>query len=120
MSTRHIRALFEANRRLLAEHRDIPAAVVNTLLGVAIWEGHQVDPREPMTLEDLAVKIGTPPTTVSVHLRYLGASYREEKPGLGLVETREYRPNRRKKTFHLTPRGRGLIRQLDLILRKAE
>ncbi|MCL6706693.1 winged helix DNA-binding protein [Pseudomonas sp. R2.Fl] len=120
MDTRHIRAYFEANRRLMGEHKDIPVSVALTFLGVAIWESHADSRGEPMTLEDLAVKVGSSATTVSQHLRYLGDRYREDRPGLGLVDTEEYRPNRRKKTFHLTPKGRGLIRQLDMILRKAE
>ncbi len=59
------------------------------------------------------------PTTVSQHLRYLGYGYRTGKPGLGLVETRENPDNRRKKVFALTPKGRGLVSQLELILRRA-
>jgi DNA-binding MarR family transcriptional regulator len=121
MSTsRHVRALFEVSRRLLAEHRDIPVTVVHTFLGVAIWESHDDDAGEPMTLEELAVKTGNPATSTSQHLRYLGDKYREEKDGLGLVETREYHRNRRKKVFRLTPKGRGLIRQLEMILKKAD
>lgn len=120
MSTRNIRAYFEANRRLLAEHRDIPVTVVLTLLGVAIWEDHLDGTGELMSLEDLAVKIGTPATSLSRHTRYLGDRYREDKPGLGLVETREHPNSGRKKMFRLTPKGRGLIRQLDIILKKAD
>ncbi|MCX5577243.1 hypothetical protein [Kaistia terrae] len=120
MSTRHVRALFEANRRLLAEHRDIPVTVALTLLGVAIWEDHVDSAGELMSLEDLAVKIGTSPSSLSQHTRYLGHRYREDKPGLGLVETREHPHSGRKKMFRLTPTGRGLIRQLDLILKKAD
>jgi len=119
MSTKHIRAYFEANRRLVAETREIPVAVAMSFLAVAIWEGGKDQNGEPMTLEELAVKVGVSATTMSQHLRYLGDRYREGRPGLGLVDTEEYRPNRRKKVFYLTPRGRGLIRQLDLILRKA-
>ena len=101
------------------EHRDIPVNVVTTLLGVALWEDYVDYAGEPMNLEDLAVKVGTTPTTISGHLRYLGDNYRPGKSGLGLVETVPYDHNRRKKVFCLTPKGRGLIRQLDLILRKA-
>lgn len=112
--------MFEANRRILAEHRDIPVTVALTLLGVAIWEDQVDATGELMSLEDLAVKIGTAPTSLSQHTRYLGHRYRDGKPGLGLVETREHPSSGRKKMFRLTPKGRGLIRQLDLILKKAE
>jgi DNA-binding MarR family transcriptional regulator len=119
MSSRVIRAYFEANRRLVQEAREIPVAIALTFLGAAIWEDVQDRDGEHMTLEDLAIKVGMTPTTVSQHLRYLGEFYRYGKPGLGLVETAENRSNRRKKVFFLTPKGRGLIAQLDLILRKA-
>lgn len=119
MSTRHIRAYFEANRRMMVEHRDMPVTIALTFLGAALWESREDQHGEPMTLEELAVKVGSSATTISQHMRYLGEHYRDGKPGLGLVETEEYRHNRRKKVFRLTPKGRGLIRQLDLILRKA-
>ena len=41
MSTRHIRALFAANHRLMQEHRDIPVTVALSLLGVAICEPYR-------------------------------------------------------------------------------
>lgn len=119
MSTRHIKAFFEANRRLVVEARELPVAIVITFLGVAIWEQRESDHGEPMTLEELAVKVGRSATTISQHMNYLGNHYREGKPGLGRVGTEQYLHNRRKKVFHLTPKGRGLIRQLDMILRKA-
>jgi DNA-binding MarR family transcriptional regulator len=119
MSTRHIKAFFEANRRLVMESRDVPVAIALTFLGAAIWETPEDQAGESLTLEELAVKVGYSATTVSQHLRYLGAHYRVGKAGLGLVETHEYLHNRRRKVFRLTPKGRGLIRQLDLILRKA-
>lgn len=119
MSTRHIKAYFEASRRLVEDSRDLPVAIAITFLGVAIWEQREGNHGEPMTLEELAVKVGRSATTISQHLNYLGAIYREGKPGLGLVGTTTYLPNRRKKVFYLTPKGRGLIRQLDMILRKA-
>ncbi|BCP55603.1 hypothetical protein K32_42200 [Kaistia sp. 32K] len=119
-NTRHIRALLDAQRRLLAEHRDLPVTVAATLLGVAVWEDHVDSAGERMSLEDLAARIGTAPSSLSQHMRYLGERYRFEKPGLGFVQTYEHPSSGRKKTFHLTPRGRGLIRQLDLILRKAD
>lgn len=119
MSTSRIEAYFEASRRMMLEHRDIPVSVSLTFLGVALWERHVDSAKEPMTLEELAVKVGAPASTISQHLRYLGEHYREGRPGLGLVVTEEYQHNRRKKVFHLTAKGRGLVRQLDMILRKA-
>lgn len=119
MSSRHLRAYFEASRRLIMETKEMPVAIAMTFVGVAIWEAQGDDDGDPMTLEELATKVGIPATTMSTHLRYLGNHYRRNKTGLGLVETDEFRHNRRKKIFYLTPKGRGLIRQLDMILRKA-
>lgn len=101
------------------EQRDIPMSVALTFLGVALWERQEDSGAEPTTLEELAVKVGAPATTISQHLRYLGACYRDGRPGLGLVETEEYPHNRRKKVFYLTSKGRGLIRQIDMILRNS-
>jgi len=119
MSTKRIEAYFEACRRMMMEHKDLPLSVTLTFVGVALWERRPDHEGEPTTLEELAVKVGIPATTISQHLRYLGDHYREGRPGLGLVETEEFRHNRRKKVFHLTSKGRGLIRQLDMILRTA-
>jgi hypothetical protein len=80
MSTRHIRAYFEANRRAMAESRELPVAILLTFLGVSIWESREDQHGEPMTMEDLAAKTGHPATTLSQHMAYLGDHYREGKP----------------------------------------
>ncbi|EKF16894.1 ArsR family transcriptional regulator [Nitratireductor pacificus] len=118
-SDRLIRAYLEANRRMMAESKDMTLATTVTFLGAAVWSDHEDLEGEPLTLEDLAVKVGMTPTTISQHLRYLGGGYRLGRPGLGLVLTDANPDNRRKKTFGLTPKGRGLAAQLALILRRA-
>lgn len=120
MDSRHLRAFFEANRVVVStsDTGHIPVSVVVTFLGVALWEDEVDDEGEPLTLEGLAARVGMTATTISQHLRYLGDWYRQGKPGLQLVETEVYEHNRRKKVFRLTPRGRGLARQLELVIRK--
>lgn len=115
---RTIMTLFRANKHLMGEARELPLGIVLTFLGVALW-GEEVKPDgEPFSLEDLAVRIGFSPTTISQHLRYLSYHYRIGKPGLGLIETGENPFNRRKKFAVLTPKGKGLVRHLDLIIRR--
>ncbi|RWI06840.1 MAG: hypothetical protein EOQ89_03665 [Mesorhizobium sp.] len=113
-----LRAYLEANKRVQAAQTDgqiMPLAILNTLLGAAIWGDDPV--REgPATLEELAGRLGITPTTLSTHLRYLGDKYRSDKDGLGLVSVEEYPPNRRMKTARLTHKGRALVDQLTYIL----
>lgn len=103
----------------MSESKDITVATTATFLGAAIWGHHETRAGEPLTLEELAVKVGMTPTTVSQHLRYLSHGYRSGRPGLDLVLTSENPDNRRRKIFTLTPKGRGLTANLGLILRKA-
>ncbi len=114
-----VNALLQANKRLLAEARELPLGIAVTFLGVALWEDEEDADGSPLTLEDLAIRVGMSPTTISQHLRYLGENYRFGKPGLGLVETWENPHNRRKKIAGLTPKGNGLVRQLGLIIRRS-
>lgn len=116
LSSRTIRAYFEANRTMIAETKDMPIGILQTFLGAAIWGHDKSDTGEPMTLQELSDRVGLTPTTISQHLRYLGYGYRTGVPGLGLVQTQEYPENRRMKTFGLTPRGRRLLERLEFIL----
>lgn len=102
----------------MAESRDMTMATTVTLLGAAYWTYEGIDSEDPMMLEELAGRVGMTPTTVSQHLRYLGDRQRIGRPGLGLVVTDINPDNRRKKVFRLTLKGRLLIHQLDMILRK--
>ncbi|UDL87658.1 ArsR family transcriptional regulator [Mesorhizobium sp. PAMC28654] len=119
MSDPTIRAYFEANKCLMTVAKDMPIGVSLALLGAAIWGRDRHDINDPLTLEDLAARIGVSPTTISQHLRYLSYGYREGTPGLGLVETAENADNRRKKIFYLTSKGKGLVSQLQFVFSKA-
>jgi len=119
MSDPTIRAYFEANKCLMNVSRDMPLGVSLAFLGSAIWGQDRDDLSDPLTLEDLAARVGASPSTISQHLRYLSYGYRAGTPGLGLVETAENTDNRRKKVFYLTPKGKGLVSQLQFIFSKA-
>ncbi|TPJ33700.1 hypothetical protein [Mesorhizobium sp. B2-8-3] len=113
-----LRAYLEANKRVQATQTDgqiMPLAILNTLLGAAIWGDDPVR-GGPATLEELAGRLGIGPTTLSTHLRYLGDKYRSDKDGLGLVQVEEYPLNRRMKTVGLTHKGKALVDQLAYIL----
>lgn len=116
MSSKTVRRYLEANRRMMAEAKDMPIGISVAFLGAAIWGFDPRDPNDPLTLEDLASRLGFSATTVSQHMRYLGPGYREGTPGLGLVGTARNSDNGRKKIFYLTPRGRGLLSQIEFIL----
>lgn len=115
LSNPHIRALFEANRRMNAES-DMPIGVAVTFLGAAIWGYDRRARTEPVTIEGLAQRIGVPPTSCYTPINFLGDRYRGGHQGLGLVETAIDDDNRRRKVFFLTPRGRALADQLEFIL----
>lgn len=102
-----LRGYLEANRIMMAEREEIPATIINTFLGVALW-GSDGPKGEPFTIKELAEKIGLPYTTVSRHLRYLGDKERTGVDGLGLVDTAIYLPNRRQKVAFLTSKGKAL------------
>lgn len=114
-----LRAYLEANKRMQAEQTDgqiMPIAILNTFLGAALWGDSADSHGEPPTLEKLAEHLNISPQTLSTHLRYLGDKYRGERDGLNLVETKEYPPNRRQKTFRLTNRGKALAAQLAFLI----
>ena len=116
-SHRAFRAYLAANQRVSAEQtrsdQFMTVSILNTFLGVALWGG---DDGEPTTLETIAANLGISPTTLSTHLRYLGDTYREGKPGLGLVELEPYILNRRMKVVRLTRKGKTLADQIAYIL----
>ena len=64
---------------------------------------------EGSSIGDIAVLAGFPISTTSRHILDLGELDRKkEKPGLMLVETRIDPKELRRKTVHLTPKGRTL------------
>ena len=113
--TQALRGYFEANRTIMALRPEIPATIINTFLGVAMW-GHEDDKKEPITIKELSEQVGLPYATVSRHLRYLGDYERIGVEGMGLVRTDVYLMNRRQKVVSLTREGRALKDRLEYAL----
>ncbi|QLF71772.1 hypothetical protein FE840_019315 (plasmid) [Peteryoungia desertarenae] len=107
---RPIKAYMEANRLLMLERREIPASVINTLLGAMLW-GYPKH-AEPFTLGELGERIGLPRTTVSRHLRYLGDFERYGVKGCGWVKVSDYEGDRRQKVVSMTHKGQNLALSL--------
>lgn len=110
-----LRRAFEVNRTFMAASREINAAIMNTFLGVAMWGGDE-KPDDPISLKDLAKRLGLSNTTISNHLRYLGFQRRIDVPGLRLVEVEEHPVDRRQKLVRLTRDGIALRDRLLFIL----
>ncbi|WP_223478551.1 ArsR family transcriptional regulator [Oricola indica] len=115
LNFRTLQGYLDANLVMLSLKGEINASIINTFLGVALWGGIH-DGEEPLTLHELASRIGLSETTVSRHLRYLGDWERQEKPGMGLVKTDTYPRNRRQKVASLTTKGVHLRDQLLAVL----
>lgn len=90
----HLRTLYDSNVYLLsvAGPLMLPVSSVVVFAGCALWQNRS-DRSEPMSLEELAARIGKTPSALSAHMRYLSDDYRSGKEGLGL--TGMTRPARR-------------------------
>ena len=107
--------LLRVNQMFMADQREINAAIINTFLGVAIWYGvHSEGSR--LSLGDLAKRLDLPPSTLSRHLRYLGARQRKDVPGMGLVEVMVTDEDARRKWVRLTPSGKGMAAKVQSIM----
>jgi hypothetical protein len=111
---RPLRAYFDAGRHMMSisTELELPVAIMVTFLGAAMWGTKRGQVAMPMSLEELAASTGKTPQTISSHMRYLGARYREGKPGMGLVQTYEHPSNGRCKAFQLTPQGDAVVAHL--------
>lgn len=107
----------EAIRLIKSQTRDMPLGISIAFLVAALCGlGPRSAGGDAMALEELAKRVDVSPTTMSQHLRYLGAGYREGTPGLGLVETAPHPDNGRKKIVFLTAKGRDLVAKIDGLL----
>lgn len=93
--------LFQAFRAL---DSTMPLQLAYTFILCAIYEGESVG--------DIAKRAGFAVSTTSRHILDLGEYDRLKKPGYQLVETRIDPMELRRKTVHLTPKGRGLLNQI--------
>lgn len=109
-----LRALFEALELTMVIREEVPASIVRTFLGVAMWSPHSTE-TEPLTIRSLADKVGLPYQTVTRHVQYLSEYQRQGVEGANLVKTKEYIHDRRNKEVSLTPKGKTLAGQIDNI-----
>lgn len=105
--SRALAGLVEVNKTFMSLEHEINAALMTTFLAVALW-GTDREASDPFTISDVALKVGLPGSTISRHLRYLGASRRQGVPGLGLVEVWPVEEDARQKAVGLTPEGKHL------------
>lgn len=115
---RALRAFLEATRRMIDVRHSIDAPIIATFLAVCVY-GYHNRKEDPVTITEIANRVGLTKTTVSRHLRYLGYGIRDGEEGLGLVDTAVYPLNRVQKIVYLTPAGRSLASQLAFIMRSA-
>lgn len=110
-----LRRAFEINRLFMGVAHEINAPIMATFLGVALW-GADATRGDPLSIQELAERIGLAETTVSRHLRYLGVQRRIGVEGLGLVDTDAHPVNRRKKVVFLTRDGKVLRDRIEFAL----
>lgn len=91
---------------------EMPIGILLSLLAVAQYSPRkEQDPRDQLSLQQIAEVAGIPYTSMSRHLRYLGEMERPGVPGLGLVDVAELIIDRRQKGAYLTHKGNRLMEQ---------
>lgn len=96
-----VSGLFQAFRAL---DPTMPLQLAYTFILCATYEGESIG--------EIARRAGFAVSTTSRHVLDLGEFDRMKKPGYKLVETRIDPMELRRKTIHLTPKGRALLNQL--------
>ena len=96
-----VSGLFQAFRAL---DPTMPLQSAYTFILCATYEGESVG--------DIARRAGFAVSTTSRHILDLGEYDRLKRPGYRLVETKIDPMELRKKSIHLTPKGRALLNQL--------
>ena len=96
-----VSGLFQAFRAL---DPTMPLQLAYTFILCAIYEGESIG--------DIARRAGFALSTTSRHILDLGEFDRKKSQGYKLVETRVDPMELRKKSIHLTPKGRALLNQL--------
>jgi DNA-binding MarR family transcriptional regulator len=112
-----IRAYYMANQRILTDYPDIPASALNTYLGIILTVMGSKE-QEPVTIKELATRLGLPYTTMSRHIRFMMVKPVQvgRKDGPGWVDTTINLLDRRERDVVLTPKGKRLAAQLVAIL----
>jgi DNA-binding MarR family transcriptional regulator len=98
--------LFQAFRTLDAT---MPLQLAYTFILCTTYEGESVG--------DIARRAGFAVSTTSRHILDLGEFNRKKEPGYGLVETKIDPLELRRKSVHLTPKGKNLLNQIISTMR---
>lgn len=98
--------LFQAFRTL---DSTMPLQIAYTFILCAAHEGESIG--------DIARRAGFAVSTTSRHILDLGEFDRFKRPGYKLVETRMDPMELRRKTVHLTPKGKNLLNQIISTMR---
>ena len=101
-----VTSLFQAFRSL---DSTMPLQLAYTFILCATYEGESVG--------DIARRAGFAISTTSRHILDLREYDRQKNPGYGLVETRIDPMELRRKTVHLTNKGKNLLNQLISTMR---
>ena len=96
-----VSGLFQAFRAL---DPTMPLQLAYTFILCCIYEGESIG--------DIARRAGFALSTTSRHILDLGEFDRKKSQGYKLVETRVDPMELRKKSIHLTPKGRALLNQV--------
>lgn len=83
---------------------EMPIQTAATFLIIAENEG--------ISQQDIKDRLGMASSTASRNVAALSERHRLGKPGYNLVVQREDLEDRRRKTHHLTPQGRAVLRQV--------
>lgn len=85
---------------------DLPVQHITAFLLVA--------QRGEMPMADLEKGMGLAQSSISRAVAKLGKGYSPREPGFGLIEAEEDPYERRRKIIRLTPRGRELVKEIEV------
>lgn len=108
--------LLRINQVFMELRPEINLSLVSAFMATVIKHPRSHEDRAP-TIKELSILADVLYTSMSRHLRYLGAKERTGKPGLNLVEVRENPDNRREKMVYLTKDGEDLRDKVLKLLR---
>lgn len=100
--------LLSGLHKIKDEAPDLPIAMLVTFFGLGELEETR-SIQDPLSIRELAAKIGLPYSTTSRHIRYLGDRFSPVRRGLGWVGTDIVQTDRRQKTAYLTPKGKRVL-----------
>jgi DNA-binding MarR family transcriptional regulator len=113
--TPEMRASVNAALETLQAFREVdpemPIGAARSFLLIATEQG--------LSVTDLKARGGNALSSASRYHRYLGDADRRGRPGMGLVKASQSHEDTRRKALRLTPKGRRLMGQLEVILRSA-